>query len=44
MTAKFARHLGAAWQFVIDVKIGYDLGCGWPNAICFAWSIWGWRQ
>ncbi|MEB2845924.1 hypothetical protein [Endobacterium cereale] len=37
------RHIGAAGQFVLDVKIGYDLGYSWPSAVKFAWSIWGWQ-
>lgn len=37
----FAR---AAYQFVLDVKIGADLGYSWPEAVRIAWSIWGWRK
>lgn len=44
MIASIARHLGAAWQFVLDVKIGADLGKDWPTAVRSAWLIWGWRK
>lgn len=37
---KFAQ---SAYQFVLDAKIGADLGYSWPDAIRFAWSIWGWQ-
>lgn len=37
-------HARAAYQFVLDVKIGADLGYPWPEAIRFAWSSWGWQN
>lgn len=37
---KFAQ---SAHQSVLDAKIGADLGYSWPDAIRFAWSIWGWQ-
>lgn len=37
------RWLGSFGQFVLDAKIGADLGYSWPDAIRFAWSIWGWQ-
>lgn len=37
---KFAQ---SACQFVLDVKLGVDLSYPWPEAIRFAWSIWGWQ-
>lgn len=43
MIEKLVRLARAAYQFVLDVKIGYDLGRSWPEVIGFAWSIRGWR-
>lgn len=37
------RWLGSFGQFVLDAKLGADLGYPWPEAIRFAWSIWGWQ-
>lgn len=37
------RLIGSFGQFVLDVKIGADLGYSWPSAVSFAWKIWGWR-
>jgi hypothetical protein len=37
---KFAQ---SAHQFLLDVKIGVDLGESWPSAVRFAWKIWGWQ-
>jgi hypothetical protein len=36
--------LGATGQFLLDAKLGADLGYSWPEAIRFAWSIWGWQE
>lgn len=41
---KLALHqLRAAYQFVLDAKIGADLGYDWPTAVRDAWKMWGWR-
>ncbi|MND44331.1 hypothetical protein D3C80_351650 [compost metagenome] len=37
---KFAQ---SVHQFVLDVKIGADLGYDWPTAVRDAWKMWGWR-
>jgi hypothetical protein len=37
------RQLGAFGQFLLDVKLGADLGYSWPVSIERAWSIYGWR-
>jgi hypothetical protein len=43
LIATALRHARAAYDFVLDVKVGYDLGRTWPAAISIAWSLWGWR-